>query len=830
MATRAAEDGRPGPVEPGSAWVADRVEELVAAWRSGERATAGDVLARHPGLGGEAAVRLIYEEVCLRRESGEEVATAEVVARYPRWKAELERLLSCDRLLRPRAPARFPDVGGCLGEFRLLSELGRGAAGRTYLAAQAALADRPVVLKVAPLDHEEHLCLARLQHTHIVPLYSEQVFPERGLRALCLPFLGGASLARILDDLAEVPAGRRLGRDLLRAVDRAPAVADGPYRQLLRRASYVQATCWIAACLADALRYAHDHGLVHMDVKPSNVLIAGDGQPMLLDFHLARDPVVPGGPAPERLGGTPGWMAPEQRAAMEAVADGRPVAAAVDGRADIYALGLLVYEALGGPGAVEDGKVRARLHRLNPEVSVGLSDIVHKCLAADPSGRYGDAGALADDLRRHLGDLPLRGVPNRSPAERWRKWRRRARPRGVARLSTLLLALLAVLPALAYYRQRIGAIATALEAGRRSLDARRFAEAARAFDEGLALARWTPAAGRLARDLETGRRRSLRARKAWELHRLMDVLRFRYGLAPPPEDELRPLVRLGRAIWDGEGAPAHAGDATLGPEAERAFRADLGELAIFLADVRARRSSPGEAAEARREALRLLDEATARLGPSPALDRERLAHLAASGHADAAGVAVPPPRSAAEFYDLGRSHLRAGQVARADEAFRRAIALRPESFWPNFYQGLCAYRLGRFEEAVAAFRACIALSPRVAECYYNRAIAQEALGRVGPATEDYGRALELDPALAPAALNRGVLSYNAGRYLDAIADYTRGLDASTSRSLSGRLYLNLAMAQLARRDRRAAATSLESAIRLGDRDAPALRDRLRDDP
>ena len=89
-----------------------------------------------------------------------------------------------------------------------------------------------------------------------------------------------------------------------------------------------------------------------MDVKPSNVLIAADGLPMLLDFHLARRPIPAGERVPDRIGGTPDWMAPEHRAALEAVRLGDPVPLTVDPRADLYALGLLLRAALGGPGAV----------------------------------------------------------------------------------------------------------------------------------------------------------------------------------------------------------------------------------------------------------------------------------------------------------------------------------------------------------------------------------------------------------------------------------------------------------------------------------------------
>ena len=225
------------------------------------------------------------------------------------------------------------------------AELGRGASGRTYLASEPTLADRSVVLKVISDDQEEHLSLARLQHTNIIPLFSEHSFPERGLRALCMPYLGGTSLARILDALAPIPPADRRGRDIIHVLDKVhaggpdPTPVDGPYRRSIEQVAYVDAVCWIGTRLADALQEAHAHGLVHMDVKPSNVLIAADGLPLLLDFHLACRPIAAGERFPDRIGGTPGWMAPEHRAALEAVAGGQPVPQPVDHRADIYALG-----------------------------------------------------------------------------------------------------------------------------------------------------------------------------------------------------------------------------------------------------------------------------------------------------------------------------------------------------------------------------------------------------------------------------------------------------------------------------------------------------------
>ena len=822
--------------DPPSSIASKQVDEMVAAWRRGERPLAEDFLARHPDLDDEAAIRLIFEEFCLRQEFDVAVDPAEFGRRFPDLSPELELLLDCQRMMDPASnPAALPEVGDDLAGFRLLAELGRGMHGRVFLASQLALAGRPVVIKVTPLGRDEHLSLARLQHMNIVPLYSEQVLADRPLQVLCMPFLGGATLAQVLDLLKGHDPARRTGSQFLGALDRVQAAlpvtlsARGPFRRHLARSTYVEAISWIGVCLADGLQYAHDRNFVHMDIKPSNVLIAGDGQPMLLDFHLAREPIRLGDPPPAQIGGTPGYMAPEQARAMVAVGEGRPITDPLDGRADLYSLGLLLYEVLCGQDPRSDAGPRLPLHKCNPRVSVGLSDIIHKCLRPDPRDRYADAASLAADLRRSLEGQPLRGVPNRSPVERWRNWRRR-HPHALSRTLILVVAALMASSAVALlwaaYLQRVREVEAALADGRARLDRRQYPEAIRALKRGLALAEHLPAVALDRRELAEGLARARRDAKADELHQLAELVRFRYGIDPPPPDEARALIRRGVAIWQDRDLLLKPVAGRQEPDVERTIRADLLDFALAWIALLARSKPPTGSAEARSEALRALGEAEALLGPSPAIDRERQALAAPSGQAHPSPGLALTPGSAWEHFALGKSYLRSGETRPALEQFQRGLALRPQDFWLNFYQGLCAYRLERFDEAANAFRVCIALAPEAAECSFNRALALGALGQVDQAIGDYTRALQLNPALASAALNRGILHYQQGHLDDAVADLNRALAHAVGRSDLGIIHYNLSLVDMARGNRPAALENLKLAAGYGHEGARLLRERL----
>ena len=807
-------------------------EDLAAAWRRGERPAAEEFLAIAPDLAAfpAAVLTLVREEICRRREHGPPPEVEEYQRRFPQWADDLPALFATHcASINSSESVIFPSSGEMVGDCRLAAELGRGAQGRVFLATQTSLADRLVVLKMGPRDGHEHLALARLLHTHIVPLHFVQDLPVHNLRVLCMPYLGGATLAQLRDELKPIPVADRTGRDLLEALDRIqasrpPAASPaGPARARLARYTYTEALCWVGACVADALQYAHERSMLHLDLKPSNVLLAGDGQPLLLDFHLARPPLAAGAMPPGWFGGTPGYMSPEHRQALEAVRARRPLPAPLDGRSDIYSLGVVLFQMLGGEPTARALKAAHRaLRSANRDVSPGLADVVARCVEPDPGRRYPEAGALAGDLRRHLTHQPLIGAPNRSLWERWRKWRRR-RPHALARagLVLFLAAAFAACAALAWAyfdRQRQDAEA-ALAEGEGLLRRGLPAEAERSLERGQDLAGRAPWLGSLARQLADGQRRAHRARLAQDLHRTADDLRFLCdpdGLAPESAAELEAACAR---VWDARGdlIGQDAGDAA-SPEEEQ-IRTDLRDLAVLWVGLRDRTPSPlllspsdgersrgegGEDAETKRKDLEVLDEAETLFDPSPVLHYER-------GRRGHAADDDSPPRTAWDHYALGRVLLRDGKTTEAAGELERAVELQPQGFWPNFYEGACAYRRGRYAEAEAAFRVCTALAPDSAPCHYNHGLALAALGFPDRARVDYDRALDLDPALGDAWLNRGVLDYQEKRWEKALEDLRQALAHGADPAAA---HYNLALTQRDAGDRDAARAEAEAVLRL----------------
>lgn len=297
-----------------------------------------------------------------------------------------------------------------LGPFKLVRPLGQGGMGIVYLAREETLG-RDVALKVIRPEQlyfpgarkrfrREVEIVASLQHPGIVPIHT--VGEADGVPYFAMDLLAGASLAETLARLEAREVATLSGRDL------APPGAEASY---LFEGSWEEACVRVVSQVALALDYAHQRGVVHRDVKPSNVLITAQApcRAVLLDFGLAASKSAAELTRTGTLMGSLKYMAPEQA---------RGESEAIGPRSDVYSLGATLYELLTLRSAVEgesetellvalQSGERTPLRAANPRVSWELETVCLTALEHDPERRYATAADFARDLNAVLDKLPI---------------------------------------------------------------------------------------------------------------------------------------------------------------------------------------------------------------------------------------------------------------------------------------------------------------------------------------------------------------------------------------------------------------------------------------
>ncbi len=486
----------------------------------------------------------IAQQFLERLRDGEHPSLAEYKTAYPHLSREIDELFPMLCELEHHLEASFPtlepmqgeSIPRKLGKYEIVREIGRGGMGVVYEARHEVM-QRRVALKVLPhsfgqrqpfLDRfmREARSAGKLHHTNIVPVF--EIGNDNGTYFYAMQYIHGQNLDVVIDELRRLSLDA-LGQesdgppmlktdirtdlavtllrdgtlaDMAADSDRSASVAltpvaagsvpEPPDRLKLNessewsrvgesRDSYFRRVARVGIQIAEALAFAHEHGLLHRDIKPSNLILDTNGVVWITDFGLAKvdgDHLTHTGD----IVGTLRYMAPERF-------QGR-----ADGRSDLYSLGLTLYElctlkfAFDAPdrAALMQQVIHqapTSLRRVRPEIPRDLETVIVKAMARDPDSRYQDAGQMAADLRRFVTGKPVLARRASIPERVWR-WSKR-HPSYAALICSLVLLGATIVAGSLYFgyneQQHARSLGVEIEKARAAeKEARRASDAAKA--------------------------------------------------------------------------------------------------------------------------------------------------------------------------------------------------------------------------------------------------------------------------------------------------------------------------------------------------------------
>lgn len=435
---------------PSASIIETCLDEFDSLWQEGKSPTAAAFIHRFHDDELDDFVELIYHEFCVNEQAGLSPVPQEFLDRYKRFQPSLEKLFalhfgmdgsydSGESLI--TSAAIMPGVGDSIGTYRIVEILGQGTAGLVVKALQADLGDRPVVLKISthgPVG--DAMFQARAVHPNIIPVFRHFSTDDGSLHVMVMPFLPGLSLQSLLHQARnqqKLLKNRRFRPDLDLLL--ASSCKNQNDSELLTGIAKNDQTkhawrLWVATtaeALAQALFAGFQAGVIHGDIKPSNIYVDSQGKPYLIDYHLAREwqmqrhrrLVMTSDP-----GGTLYYMPPERLKPLAKLltlnGGAREKPARFDAknlhRADLYSLGIVLLEMLTGmapaefanhqpDSPAETAKTLAEL-RSDPlwyhyvrgykQIPEPFQKLLASLLDPEPSARPQDAEQLAIELKR----------------------------------------------------------------------------------------------------------------------------------------------------------------------------------------------------------------------------------------------------------------------------------------------------------------------------------------------------------------------------------------------------------------------------------------------
>lgn len=626
--------------------------------------------------------------------------------------------------------------GDQLGQYQIVRELGRGGMATVYQARDASF-QREVAIKVLPREYlhdpnfrarfeREARTIAALEHPSIVPVYD---FGEQdGQLYLVMRYMSGGSLAERLKH--------------------------GPLP--------IDEIATILEQIGSALDHAHSQGLVHRDVKPANILFDRYGAAFLADFGIVKMRDVGTALTGSELIGTPDYISPEQGRGERKL----------DGRSDLYSLGVILFEALAGrlPYHADTPIEMVTAHIVEPVPSIlaarpdlppACEAIITRAMAKTPIDRYATAGDLARDLRQlvfRFGDTRVEAAegatiiePEPWPAPR-PVYSARPAPGGRTpaephlvepkRRVGVWIGLVAVSFALCL----VGGLGLAFVTGRLS---------------GLNLLPASRAVEHYKRGLD------------YQQQQLPDLAlaEFDQAIALDP-DYVDAYIGRGQTHLDLDDFDLAIVDF------DQALALDAGRAEAY--------TGRGNANQEKND----LDQALADFDRAIALDPQLAAAYAGRGYtytergeyeralADYDKAIALDPQDAEAFYGRGRVHIFREEPEQAVADLDQAIELDPQNARAYNARGVAYLNLGEADRAMAEFSQAIVLDAGFSFPYLNRGNIYRDRGDYELAIADYTRAIAIDPQGAEAYKNRGLAYYNTGEYDQVIADLNQaiGLD------------------------------------------------------
>jgi tetratricopeptide (TPR) repeat protein/tRNA A-37 threonylcarbamoyl transferase component Bud32 len=811
-------------------------------------------------VGEDPRVIAALEEYLSALEAGQPIDRHEFLARHATIADVLAKYLESLEFVQIAVPelhrsfrSHSPASTGCverpaparLGDFRILREVGRGGMGMVYEAEQLSLGRR-VALKVltfvATMDprqlqrfHNEARAAAALHHANIVPVYA--VGCERGVHYYAMQFIDGRTLADLITELQslarhseQTPKREQeaIAPDSFRAGLPADTVAETVYKAMTgvstltasKGRDFFRTVAQLGVQAAGALDHAHQLGVVHRDIKPGNLLLDDRGNVWIADFGLAHIPSDPRLTLTGDVVGTLRYMSPEQALAKRLV---------IDHRADIYSLGVTLYELLTLRPAI-DGENREEMlkkiafeepippRRLNKAIPPELEIIVLKAIAKNPDERYATAQELADDLHCFLEDRPIRA---RRPSLQVRlaRWSRRHKSLVASILAALLMGLVVLAGSIGWVVSDRAArraknqqlIARALTESEQWQEDRRLPQAlsaARRADELLAGA-----------DVEEDFRERVRNRLAdlelldrLEKVRLEKMTAIKDGRFDAESTDALYIQMFREAGLDVEALPAEEAGERIRKRSSVAVELAgvLDEWASIRLDLRgvedpgwkvllriAQRTDPDPWRSQVRKALQDWDgQALRRVVAS-----EEAFHLPA-GLLSFLGFVLRldrETRGQAERFlrEAQRRHTsdfwvnedlywfyNVVQPTQGEEAIRFAavaVALRPQSPGAHLNLGFALERSkSRLDEAIAEYREAIRLNQDFAEAHINLGTALRNKGQLDEAIEVYREAIRINKNLAGPHIGLGNALRDKGQLDVAINEYREAIRINTN--------------------------------------------------